>query len=177
VFSAPLREFEAQHNRIERDETIVNQEGVGEWAALLVQDLGELVSNTGSFTTVNLQDGRAFVVGAAGQAFLTNFAAATGRATVNGSVLGNIFVSRGPQLAVEIAAHHCLFGNNRVEARLNKKEAVALRADTAVVSSNHVEGGEASIRLEVKTATVIGNMTSGVITNVPQVFIPLNLRF
>ncbi|HWJ72325.1 MAG TPA: DUF6519 domain-containing protein [Kaistia sp.] len=176
VFSAPLREFEVQHNRIERDARILNQEGGGDWVALLIRDGGEVSSTVGTFTTVNLQNGRALVLGAAGEAFVADLAVADDRRP-SGSVLGNTFISRGNQLAVEISAHHCLFGGNRVEARLNQKEAVALRAQTAVVSNNHVDGGEASIRLEAKVATVVGNITSGVITNVPGPFVPLNLRF
>jgi len=176
VFQAPLREFEAQHNRIERDaQPLLQQEG-GDWVALLVQEAGAVKSSAGSFTTVNLQNGRALVLGSAGEAFVADLAAAE-RTRPSGSVLGNTFLSRGHQLAVEITAHHCLFGDNRVEARLNQKEAVAIRSETAVVSANHVEGGEASIRLEAKVATVIGNITSGEIRGVPGPFVPLNLRF
>lgn len=176
VLSAPLAEFEVQHNRIERDATVIEQEGVGEWSALLVQDAGEIAAGAGSFTTVNLQNGKGFVLGAAGEAFIADLAAAQ-RPRARGSALGNAFVSRGHQPAIDIVAEHCLFGNNRIEARRNQKEAVVLRAQTAAVTSNHVEGGEVSIRIDAKVVTAVGNLTTGVITNVPQPFVPLNLRF
>ena len=69
MLSAPVREFEVQQNRIERDATLIEQEGVGDWAALVVQEVGELSANAGSFTTVNLQNGRAAVFGPAGEMF------------------------------------------------------------------------------------------------------------
>jgi len=176
VLSAPLAEFEVQQNRVERDATIIEQEGVGDWTALLVQDAGEIAAGAGSFTTVNLQNGKGFVLGVAGEAFVADLAAAQ-RTRANGSTLGNTFVSRGHQLAVDVVAEHFLFGNNRVQARRNQKEAVLLRTQTAAVTSNHVEGGEASIRIDAKVVTALGNLTTGVITNVPPPFIPLNLRF
>ena len=86
-------------------------------------------------------------------------------------------MSRGQQPAVDIVAEHCLFGDNRIEAQRNQKEAVVLRTQTAAVTSNHVEGGEVSIRIDALVVTAVGNLTTGVITNVPPPFAPLNLRF
>jgi len=37
---------------------------------------------------------------------------------------------------VDVVAQHCLFGDNRVLARFNQKEAVSLRAFTGAVTSN-----------------------------------------
>ena len=54
---------------------------------------------------------------------------------------------------------------------------MALRAFTAAVSSNQVEGGEVSIRLDAQLATVVGNLTTGAITNVPPAFAALNVLF
>ncbi|MCC2687282.1 MAG: hypothetical protein K0S21_85 [Rhizobiaceae bacterium] len=142
-----------------------------------MQEVGELSANVGSFTTVNLQNGRAAVFGPAGEIFTADLGRDDRGTGGRGSVLGNSLVSRGSQLAVEITALHCLFGDNRVQARLNQKEAVALRAFTAAVSSNQVEGGEVSIRLDAELVTVVGNLTTGVITNVPIAFETLNVRF
>ncbi len=177
MLSAPVREFEVLQNRIERDATVIDQEGVGEWAALIVQDAGEITASTGSFTTVNLQNGRGAVFGPAGEMFTADLGRDEQGIGGRGSVLGNNFVSRGHQLAVEITALHCLFGDNRVQARVNKKEAVALHTLTTAVTSNQVEGGEVSIRLDAKLNTVVGNLTTGAITNVSAVFAPLNIRF
>jgi hypothetical protein len=177
AIAAPTREFEVQHNRVERDAEVIDREGVGEWTALLAQDVGEVRAGAGAFTTVNLQNARALVVGSAGEAFVADLGEGDRGHGAAGSVLGNSFVSRGHQLAVDITARHCLFGDNRVQARRNQKEAVALIANTAAVTSNHVDGGEVSIRLDASVVTVVGNLTTGVITNVPDPFIPLNVRF
>lgn len=176
ALSAPLVDFEAQQNRVERDAAVIDRDDVGDWIALMVQSAGDAAISTGSFTTINLQTGKGFVLGAAGEAFIADLAA-VGRNGPTGSVLGNSFVSRGQQPAVDVGAEHCLFGDNRVEARRNQKEVVVLRASTAAVSSNHVEGGEVSIRIDAKIVTALGNITTGVITNVPQPFVPLNVRF
>jgi hypothetical protein len=177
MLSSPLPEFEVQQNRVERDAAETGMEGVGDWTALMVQDAGDILSATGTFTTVNLQDGRAVVLGAAGEAFMSRLGRDDRGIGGSGSVLGNCFVSRGHQLAVDISALHCLFGDNRVLARLNRKVAVGVRAFTAAVTSNNVDGGELSIQLDVKVVTALGNLTTGAISNVPQPFVPLNTRY
>jgi hypothetical protein len=177
MLSSPLREFEVQQNRVERDATAIDQQGAGDWAALLVQNADDFVSTTGSFTTVNLQNGRGIVVGAAGEAFIAELGMDDRGNGGSGSVLGNSFVSRGHQLAVDIVALHCLFGDNRVLARFNQKEAVSLRAFTAAVTGNQVDGGERSINLDAQVVTVVGNVTTGAIGNVPPPFVPLNVQY
>lgn len=177
MLSSPLREFEVQQNRVERDATAIDQQGVGEWTALVVQNADDFVSTSGSFTMVNLQNGRGIVVGAAGEAFIAELGTDDRGRGGSGSVLGNSFVSRGHQLAVDIVALHCLFGDNRVLARFNQKDAVSLRAFTAAVTSNQVDGGGRSITLDAQVVTVVGNVTTGVISNVPPPFVPLNVQY
>jgi hypothetical protein len=62
-----------------------------------------------------------------------------------------------------VSAGQCLFNDNRVDARLNGKIAVALAADVVIVSANRVTGNELSIAISKatsKSAAVLGNITT-----------------
>ena len=78
------------------------------------------------------------------------------------AIIGNMLTARGPAPAVLIVAgQECLFNDNRVEAS-NKNIAVSLESAVAIISTNRVRGGEASIRLtNARTMTVLGNITTG----------------
>lgn len=76
----------------------------------------------------------------------------------------------------------CLFSDNRCELRGNgNKLAVQLVSGIAIVSSNRVRGGDVSIDIESnpKTATVLGNVTTGSIDlsgTLGAPWAPLNVR-
>ena len=169
MLRAPYVQFDVSNNRVQRDAAPSAQASNGAWFALLAADtdLENPLSRVGSLATVRIDDRRMLVLGA-GRAYVATLAGAAAAAPVEsarGSVLGNMLNARGSTPAVELkAAGECLFNDNRVEARLNEKVAVLLTSDVAIVNANRVRGGEASIRVEAKSAAVLGNITTGTIS-------------
>ncbi|WP_422003422.1 DUF6519 domain-containing protein [Reyranella sp.] len=164
---APLADFEVGHNRVERDATPSTQRSNGNWEALVVLDVDPQTSlqRVDRVTTVRVEPARAVVLGA-GRPYLSalSFAAVENQPPgAQGSVLGNVLISRGDAPAVEVVAAQCLFNDNRVDARLNGKIAVRLATPLCIVSTNRVTGNEFSIQITgatAKTATVLGNITT-----------------
>jgi len=183
----PLAEFEAAHNRVERDAAPSTQQSNGQWAALVVLDIDPETSllRIDKLTAVRLNAAKTLVLGA-GRAYVANLAAVSidnQPVGANGSILGNVLIARGDAPAVQVVAAQCLFNDNRVEARLNGKIAVTLAAPIVIVSANRVTGNEISIRITgatAKSATVLGNITSGGISlagaSLPAPWDALNLR-
>jgi hypothetical protein len=164
---APLVDFEATHNRVERDAVPSAQRSNGQWQALVVVDSDpqQPLSRFGTMTTVRLDTQKTLVLGA-GRPYVATFAAAAAAdqpAGANGSILGNVLNARGDAPAVEVTAAQCLFNDNRVDARLNGKIAVTLATPIVIVNANRVTGDEFSIqitRATAKSAAVLGNITT-----------------
>jgi len=164
---APLADFEVGHNRVERDATPSTQRSNGTWEALVVLDIDPQTSiqRVDRLTSVRIDAGKTVVLGA-GRPYLSalNIAAIDNLPPgAQGSILGNVLVSRGDAPAVEVLASQCLFNDNRVDARLNGKIAVMLAAPVCIVSTNRVTGNEFSIQITgatAKSATVLGNITT-----------------
>ena len=136
-------------------------------------------------TTVRVEPARTVVLGA-GRPYLAAlaFAAAENQPPgAQGSILGNVLISRGDAPAVQVLAAQCLFNDNRVDARLNGKIAVTLTAPVVIVNTNRVTGNEFSIQINgatAKSATVLGNITTRGISlagaGLPAPWDALNLR-
>lgn len=163
---------EVSHNHVERDLVPLTQDSNGQWQALVMLDtvvqpatgLAGAVK-TGGFATVKLDAGKTLVLGA-GKAFVNafDFAAVADRPVgPSASVLGNVFNARGDAPAVEIALTQCLFNDNRVDARLNRRKAVTIAAPLVIVDSNRITGEELSLEITEatsKSAAVLGNITT-----------------
>jgi hypothetical protein len=164
---APLADFEASHNRVDRDAVELNDRSNGDWRALVVLDSNPQAGLTqlGTFTTVRVDNTKLLVLGS-GRPYIATLAALANPdqpAGAKGSVIGNAFNTRGDAPAVDVSAGQCLFNDNRVDARLNGKIAVALAADVVIVSANRVTGNELSIAISKatsKSAAVLGNITT-----------------
>ena len=82
-----------------------------------------------------------------------------------------MFNARGDSPTVEVDVAECQFNDNRVDAPLNRKIAVALAVPIVIVNTNRVTSGENSIRITRATAksmVVLGNITTGGINPAPQ---------
>ena len=184
---APLADFEVAQNRVDRDAVEVNDPSNGDWRALIVLDSDPQVAiaRTGMLTTVRVDNARLLVLGGGRPyiATVAGLAATDQQSGAKGSVLGNAFNARGDAPAVDILAGQCLFNNNRVDARINRKIAVTLATPVVTVSANRVTGNEFSIqitRATAKTAAVLGNITTAGISlagsGLPPPWDALNLR-
>jgi putative cofactor-binding repeat protein len=183
----PTADFDVSHNLVDRDATDLEIRDNSDWRALTVLDSDPKTptAHFATFATVRVDAGNVFVLGA-GRPFLAALPAAgidNQPAGVRGSVIGNTFNARGASPAVDVAAGQNLFNDNRVNARLNEKLAVALATDIAIVNANRVIGGEVSVqvtRATLKSAAVLGNITTGVIvvggSSLPAPWDALNLR-
>lgn len=153
-----LATFELRDNRVERDAVPTDDPSNGAWTALSAGSLGDgaVVGHLGPFSTV--------VTGRAPSLFLGAFRPALLAATdAPALVLGNLVVARGDTPAVRLSATDCQFSDNRVEARLNRRIAVSIRAPIVVMHGNRVIGGERSVELPAATsgtAALVGNITS-----------------
>ena len=164
---APLVDGEVAHNRLKRDGSPSTQASNGRWQALVMLDSvsQSAITKTGNFTSVHLDQDQTLVLGT-GRAFINTFSfapVADRPAGPSGSVLGNVFNARGDAPAVEIALTECLFNDNRVDARLNRKIAVTIAAPVVIVNSNRVTGEKFSIQITeatAKSAAVLGNITT-----------------
>ena len=184
---APLVDFEVGHNRVERDAVPSTQRSNGPWQALVVLDVDPQTSlqRVDRVTTVRVEPAKTVVLGA-GRPYLSAlaFAAAENQPPgAQGSIVGNVLISRGDAPAVQVLAAQCLFNDNRVDARLNGKIAVTLTAPVCIVSTNRVTGNEFSIQINgatAKSATVLGNITTRGISlagaGLPAPWDALNLR-
>lgn len=187
MLMAPLADFEIGHNRVERDATPSTQRSNGTWEALVVLDVDPRTSlqRVDRVTTVRVEPAKTVVLGA-GRPYLSAlaFGAAENQPPgAQGSILGNVLISRGDAPAVQVLAAQCLFNDNRVDARLNGRIAVTLTAPVCIVSTNRVTGNEFSIQINgatAKTATVLGNITTRGISlagaGLPAPWDALNLR-
>ncbi|HEY4304647.1 MAG TPA: DUF6519 domain-containing protein [Gemmatimonadaceae bacterium] len=105
---------------------------------------------------------------APGLAINVNAAAAAADPNLpRGSILGNIFQSRGPAPTTEIAARgEVIFNNNRVESRQATLAPVIIVTDIALISANRVKGGsDFSIQVaNASRAAVLGNITTASIS-------------
>ncbi|MBS0523277.1 MAG: right-handed parallel beta-helix repeat-containing protein [Proteobacteria bacterium] len=181
LLMAPLVDFETVHNHVERDATPSTQRSNGDWEALAVLETTGVLQ-AGKIAVIQVDAGRKLVLGA-GRPFLSQAAIDAKAPGAKGSILGNVLVSRGDSPAVQVTAAECLFSDNRVDARLNQKIAVALAAPVAIVNANRVIGNEMSIQItgaNAKSATVLGNVTTGAIslggTGLPAPWDALNVR-
>jgi len=164
---APIADFEVTHNRVERDAIELNDRSNGDWRALVVldNDPEAAISHVGGLITVRVDDERMLVLGG-GHPFMATIAGVASTDQLRGakgSILGNAFNTRSDAPAVDVFAGQCLFNDNRVDARLNGRTAVALASTLLIVSANRVTGGEVSIvitRATTKTAVVLGNITT-----------------
>jgi Family of unknown function (DUF6519) len=165
---SPLGEYRVEQNRIERDFQLDMKSGGGPWAALLVGEARAQIgiARVGPFVGAQLAKGPRIMF-TDGRAFL----AAAGTfddldTRLQGVILGNTMIARSIEPAVEVIAAELQFSNNRVEAHLNQNEAVVLRTQILIMNANKVLGGEASVRIDfatMKSATILGNITTGVI--------------
>lgn len=167
---SPFAQVEVSHNQVDRESAPLN-DGGGRFLALWIDEPGpnQQSSKIGALTTIRVDAGTTLTLGA-GRAIInrTGSIDVTGAEIVRGanaSVLGNGLRARGTAPAVRVtAAGDCLFSDNRCELRgAGGKLAVQLVSGIAIVSSNRVRGGEVSIDIESdpKTATVLGNVTTG----------------
>lgn len=176
MLRAPYTEFEVNHNLVQRDATPSTQTSNGAWSALVAGgvDPEKGTWRAGDWSAVRVDSTRTIVLRGA-RAYLSTLvdlvagANATEPPLPRGSILGNVLNARGTTPAVNVSATgECLFNDNRVEARLNTKgEAVILATKVAIVNANRVHGGGTSIQVTgatIKTAAVLGNITSGGIT-------------
>ncbi|MFO1161124.1 MAG: DUF6519 domain-containing protein [Reyranellaceae bacterium] len=187
LLAAPLVDFEVVHNRVERDIGPSTQRSNGDWTALLVvgADVQTPLLKAGGLTTVRAETNKTVVLGT-GRAYVSNLATVAidnQPVGANGSILGNVLISRGDAPAVDVLAAQCLFNDNRVEARLNGRIAVKLAAPIVLVNANRVTGNELSIQITgatAKSATVLGNITTRAISlagaPLPAPWDALNLR-
>jgi hypothetical protein len=169
MLRAPFAEFTVSHNHVERDAVPSNQPSNESWLALDAEEFGfqseNPVSRLGDFVAVRIDNAQLLVLGAA-RPYVSAFGDIAGAAPapVRGSVLGNVFTSRGRTPAVRVAAAgECLFNDNRVDAQLDGEQAVFLATTVAIVSGNRVRGPrKVSIALVgTRSAAVLGNITSG----------------
>lgn len=161
-----LADYEVDHNRVERDAVFLSNGGIGSWNALLMRDASEIGSVTkfGTFVTVGFAK-TSRVMLASNAAFLAARADMPGgESKLRGTILGNTMTSRGDAPVADALAGEMLFNDNRIEALQNNKVAVSLRASVLILNANRVRGGEASVQIigaTMKSATVLGNITSG----------------
>jgi hypothetical protein len=189
MLRAPYVEFEVTNNQVQRDSGAAIQQATnGAWFALAAADIDPQrpISRAGTVTTVSVDSTHVLILGAGrpyvaalGTTPVTGAAAAVEPA--RGSVIANVFNARGSSPAVDVtAAGECLFNDNRVDAHLNGKIAVALATSIAIVNANRVRGGELSIQVtNAKSAAVLGNITTGSIGipgALPAPWDALNLR-
>jgi hypothetical protein len=167
MLRAPYRQFEVNHNLVQRDSTPSDQPSNGTWHALIAADVepDKGIWRAGNLAMVRVNDTRSLVLRGA-HAYLS-FIAVPMFGSIKqpdyprGSVLGNVLNARGNATAViVVAAAECLFNDNRVEARLKNQNAVRLVTSVAIVNANRVRGGESSLQVNAGTATVLGNITS-----------------
>lgn len=192
VMRAPYAQVEVSRNHVERDAQFNNTSSETAWYALNIdepQPDGNILSRLGRYTALRVDERRTLVLmgkrafvhtvsGAAGINPATGAAASLPGA--NASVLGNVFIARGREPAVDITSSgDVLFNDNRCELRANfSTTAVLLNTLVAVISANRVHGAEESIRVPHENAlvTAIGNITTQPI-NAPlkPEMVPLNL--
>lgn len=185
---SPFTEVEVSHNQVDRESVPLNQGG-GRFLALWIDEPGpnQLSSAIGAMTTIRVDASTTLTLGA-GRVIINRAGSfdVTGAVIVRGanaSVHGNGLRARGTAPAVRVTASgDCLFSDNRCELRGNgNKLAVQLVSGIAIVSSNRVRGGDVSIDIESnpKTATVLGNVTTGSIDlrgTLGAPWAPLNVR-
>ena len=185
---APFLNADIVHNRVDRESTARTQD-VGHFFALWVGELsgphgsgsnltgfdslgkvtGQMAANAGAGTLIfgqrQIYMKAAFGLGQAG-----------GLAAVGSSVgvLGNSLGARGLSPAASVIVRgDCLFNDNRCELRGGSADAVRLAGEAVIVSANRVRGGEVSVRIESKSATVLGNITThGIFLNGSQLTTP-----
>jgi hypothetical protein len=171
MLRTPYRQFEVNHNLVQRDATPSGKSSNGTWHALIAADVDSEKGfwRAGNLTAVRLDDKQSLVLRGT-HAYVSVIPGTTSKADYpRGSVLGNVLNARGERPAVIVSAPaECLFNDNRVESRLNNGQtAVILVTDLAIVSANRVRGGERSIDIvgaTAKTATVLGNITTNPIS-------------
>ena len=174
LLRAPYAQASVGDNQIDR-ESVPQFEGGGRFIALWADepDGQRLVSRIGVLSTVRIDANTTLTLGA-GRPIVGRTAAGNdpaGAAAVplgsNVSILGNAFGARGDLPAVQVlASGDCQFTNNRCELRgKGAKFAVDLASSATIVSSNRVRGAETSIKIggNTKNATVLGNITTGII--------------
>ncbi|HJW12956.1 MAG TPA: right-handed parallel beta-helix repeat-containing protein, partial [Albitalea sp.] len=171
LLRAPFAQADVSHNQVDRESQPLFQGG-GRFIALWVDaPLGTgAVSRVGLYAALQVDAATTLVFGAT-RPFVVHGAAldASGAAPVprgaSASVLGNSLAARGDMPAVRVAASgDCLFSDNRCELRgTGTKIAVELRGGATIVNANRVRGGEVSLLIHgtAKTATVLGNITTG----------------
>jgi hypothetical protein len=175
MLRGPLIGFEVGQNLVGPMADTSNGRGGGDWAALVVLDvdLRNPLSRVEKLVAVRLDAASALVLGA-GRPHLVTFPVAAPTEEVfggKGSILGNVFNARGDSPTVEVDVAECQFNDNRVDAPLNRKIAVALAVPIVIVNTNRVTSGENSIRITRATAksmVVLGNITTGGINPAPQ---------
>lgn len=179
-------------NQVDR-ESVPQFQGGGRFIALWADepDGKRLVSRIGVLSTLRVDANTTLTLGAgrpivgrtpAGASTDPVGATALPRGS-NVSILGNAFGARGELPAVQIlASGDCQFANNRCELRgSGTKIAVDLASSATIVNSNRVRGAEVSIKIggNTKNATVLGNITTGIIDldgTLGAPWAPFNLR-
>jgi hypothetical protein len=164
MLRGPQTQLEVSHNSVQRDAELVDSESAGNWFALTTAEVNPKTPfvQAGDKFTIRLGDGRILALGA-DYAFVAASLARNDAEGARASIMGNLLSARGLAPAVlVVAGAECLFNDNRVETRGNRNLSVVIESAVAIISSNRVRDGEASIRLTAaRSVVVIGNITTG----------------
>jgi hypothetical protein len=189
IVSPPYTMAEISHNRVERETQASGQPSGTPWIALRISEPApreHLVFTLADHVLLPIDDVRSLVFMGkrahvySAKAEVDLFGAAVARGG-SASVLGNVFIARGSQPAIDVIARaELLFSDNRCELRGNRQDpAVQLRTAVAIVNANRVRnGGPISIRVDRPAlVAAMGNITTGRIdATLRPAMVPLNLR-
>lgn len=180
----PFRHADVAGNQIDRD-AVARYDAQGRYSSLFIgSDAAGSVAAGNQTLVVGAK--RAYVYSSVQGAGDVAAARGVHSALPHAGVQGNTIGSRGslPAVVVQVDGD-CLFGDNRVEHRSDKQQAVQLAGDVAVVQGNRVHNlHDVSVAITTSkgkdAAAVLGNITTGAIVlnngPVPAPFAALNLK-